>query len=317
MNQIPLAGSNLSVSELCLGTGSFGTHIREEAADRLLGAFLDAGGNFVDTAHCYAFWEPNGEGASERELGASLRRLGGTERAVIATKGGHPDAGSRYSRPDAYLSAQVLRSDIDDSLMRLAVDRIDLYYLHRDDPRMDVEEILGTLNAEIALGRLRALGASNWSVERLQAANEAAARNGWHGFVISQIAGSLADPNWTVGPDPTMRYLAAAERSWHTASQLPISAYSATANGYFAHPERRSGAYDSPANSGRRDRATQLAAELNASPTQIALAWLRAQPFPVIPLFSTSRPAHLQEAIGSTAVTLTAKQVSWLGSGAP
>src|ERR1043166_2480787 len=104
MESYRLPHTDLEVSALCLGTGSFGTSIKDGEADRLVAAFLEAGGNFFDTAHCYAFWKPNGLGASERELAACLRRLGALEGTVIATKGGHPDQGEAYPRPVDFLT---------------------------------------------------------------------------------------------------------------------------------------------------------------------------------------------------------------------
>jgi len=128
-----LPHSNVTVSRFCLGAGAFGTSITGDKADRLLAAYVEAGGTFFDTAHCYAFWVPNGLGASERDLAASLKRIGAWDAAVIGTKGGHPDCGPDYRRPADFLSESVLHSDIEDSLDRLQTSRLDLFYLHRDD----------------------------------------------------------------------------------------------------------------------------------------------------------------------------------------
>lgn len=315
MQQHRLAGMSRDVSALCFGMGGFGTTTRGDKTDLMISTYLEAEGNFFDTAHCYLFWEENGNGASERELGASLRRLGVRDQVVVATKGGHPDAGAAYRRPDAYLSEKVLTSDIDESLERLGDERIDLYYLHRDDPRIPVEEILGFLNREIERGRIGALGASNWSVQRIAEANNAAARDGLHGFVVSSVMASLADPDWKIGPEPTMRYVTSDEENWHTATQFPIVAYSATGTGYFARTPESDKPPANPANEARRARAQSLAAELGASPTQVALAWLLHQPYPILPLFGTTNPKHLAEILASTAITLTPEQVRWLRHG--
>src|SRR4051812_39547615 len=114
MQTLRLPQTDLTVSRFCLGAGAFGTSVAGDTADRLLAAFVEAGGNFFDTAHCYAFWVQNGLGASERELGASLRRIGAWNDAVIATKGGHPDGGPDYPRPSDFLSEPVIHADIDD-----------------------------------------------------------------------------------------------------------------------------------------------------------------------------------------------------------
>ena len=315
MKRRQLPGMDREVSELCFGMGGFGTTTRGEATDRLVATYLEAGGDFFDTAHCYLFWEENGEGASERELGACLRRLGVRERVVVASKGGHPDGGESYRRPNDYLSPKTLTSDIDESLERLSDTHIDLYYLHRDDPRIPVEEIIDFLNSEIARGRIGALGASNWSVQRIAAANAYAERSGLHGFVASSVMCSLADPGWKITPEPTMRYVTSEEETWHTATQLPIVAYSATGAGYFARTPDTTKPPTNPANEARRERARSLASELCCTPTQIALAWLLHQPYPILPLFCTTKPDHLAEILGATGITLKPEHVHWLRNG--
>ena len=315
MRRHRLPNTDLEVSTLCFGASSFGTGVRNAEADRLTAAFVEAGGNFFDTAHCYAFWEPNGLGASERELGASLRRLGLQDKVIVATKGGHPDWGAQYPRPADFLSEQVILSDIEESLERLGVSRIDLYYLHRDDGRTPVGEIIEMLNREVQRGRLRALGASNWSVTRLAEANAYAAQKGLQGFAASQIQGSLAEPKWQPDADPTTRYATDTEWAWHSDAGLPLVLYSATAGGYFANATGSGGLYDSPANQMRRERARELSARLGCTPTQVALAYLMAQSPPVVPLFGTTNPTHLTEILGAVSVALTPEQVRWLHEG--
>lgn len=305
--QIPQ--TSLSVSRLCLGLGDLGTRLTGPPAVHLLETFLAAGGNFVDTAHCYGFWGPGGIGASERELGRVIRELGCRDRVVIGTKGGHPAADPDYPRPDAYLSPEVLASDVGESLERLSVDAIDLYLLHRDDARVPVGEIIDALNTHVGAGQLRALGASNWSTDRMAAANAYAAAHGLQGFVVSQIQFSLATPTWPVTDDPTMRTMTAETAAWHTRNGVPVMAYSASAGGFFAG---RDGAYATPDNLARRDRARALAAELSATPAQIALAYLLNQPFPVFPIIGTLDETHLLESLGATAISLTAEQIRWL-----
>ena len=108
MTPTSIPGTDLTVHPICLGLGDFGTRVAGEAALRLFDSFVAAGGNFVDTAHCYSFWVPDGLGASERQLGECLRRLGCRGQMVIATKGGHPDGGKGYPRSDQYLAPEVV-----------------------------------------------------------------------------------------------------------------------------------------------------------------------------------------------------------------
>ncbi len=312
MRSLRLPLTHLDVSALCLGTGGFGTETCGAEADALVATFLEAGGTFFDTAHVYGGWIEGATGASERELAASLTRVGGWDRAVVATKGGHPQFGDFYLRPDAYLSPEVIAGDISASLRNLGRERIDLYFLHRDDLRMSVAEIVEMMNREVRSGRIRHFGASNWSVERIAEANAYAEACGLQGFVASEVQWSLAVPNWNVTEDPTPRYVGTAEREWHARTGMPVVAYSATACGYFAEPPRPNGQFDSDANSERRSSALAVAKELGCTPTQVALAWLLHQPFPVVPLFSTRKVGHLAEAVGSLEVRLTASHVEGL-----
>lgn len=312
MQQIALTPT-LSVSALCFGTADWGTSTPEDQAERLLTTYMEAGGNFLDTAHVYACWVPNGLGQSERTVGNLLRRLNCRKEIVVATKGGHPDFTPGYSRPADFLSHEVITSDIHESLDRLQVDTIDLYYLHRDDNKTPVGEIIDCLAEHVQAGRIRALGASNWSPVRIAEANSYAQANSKLPFVVSQIQGSLAVPIWQETDDPTVRRLNDESRAFHLQTQMPVVAYSATAGGYFAQTENKPGGnYNTPENQTRREHALSLAKTLNATPTQIALAYLRAQPFPVIPAFSTKHPEHLQEVLGSENIMPTPEQVQYL-----
>jgi len=284
------------------GAGSLGTVLTGEAATRHVAVYLEAGGNVFDTAHVYACWTPGGVGASERELGRVLKQLGVLESAFIVTKGGHPAFGTEYPRPEHFLAPEVIQQDITESIERLGVERIPLYLLHRDDGKTPVGEILEPLQDP----RLGAIGVSNWSVERITEANTVARERGWRGFATNQIQGSLATPTWATTDDPTTRALTKTELDFG----LPLMFYSATAGGYFAG--KTSKPYDTPKSAARRERAEQLAEKYGATPTQIALAWLRSLPLPTLPLFGTTHEAHLKEVLGAAALTLTPEDAEWL-----
>lgn len=317
MNRHPLPHSSLDLSDLALGNGPFESGLQHEQAERLYAMYREAGGNTFDTAHCYCFWLPNGNGASERALGGCIRKFGDRKNVFIVTKGGHPAVLPDYPRPDEYLAPETLASDIHDSLERLGFDTIDLYLLHRDDSRMSVSVIIDALNTHIAAGRLRSIGVSNWSTARIAEAKAYAQSKGLHGFVASQPEFSLARTN-TPEPktDPATRYLYDHDIAWHTESRLPILCYAPTACGYFATGGVRSkDNYENPTSRARLLRAQQLAARLHVTPNQIALAYLMAQPFRVIPILGTSDPAHLADALASADIELTQTQARWLRDG--
>lgn len=312
-----IPNTDLHVSALCYGTAAWGHEVTGRRLDRLLNAFRDAGGNFLDTAHCYACWTPQGAGVSERAIADYLRRnggnVGGPDALVVATKGGHPSYAS-YRTVDRYLAAGRVEADIDDSLARLDREVIDLYLLHRDDSRMEVGEIVEYLNAEVRRGRIRYFGASNWTTARIAEANVYAESHDLQGFVISE-------PQWSLGHrnpsgDATLHYLGTDDHAWHNRSGMPVMPYSSTAGGYFATGgHSRSAQFDNEVSRGRLARAQQLAAELGCTPGQVALAYLKHQPFPVVPILGTTKLRHLEDAIGALRVDLSAAQVAWLRDG--
>lgn len=297
-----LPNTDLDVHPICLGAAGWGTAATLEESQRLLDIYLETGGNFFDTAHCYAIWVEGGLGLSERVLGKLVTPI--RDRVVLATKGGHPDAGPSYPRPDRFLDPAVIHRDIEESLERLGTDVIDLYYLHRDDGKTPVDEIVDALNREPAI---RYFGASNWSIRRVEEANVYANANGLKGFVALQNQWSLATPIWVPTDDPTVRYVTEEDARWLAGSGIACIPYSSTANGYFA----TGGAidlYQTETNRHRLLRAQRLARELGVTASQVAVAWLMAQEFPVVPIVGSTNPDHLRDALGAIGVTLTSEQ---------
>lgn len=284
---------------IALGIDAFGSGVPDTTAFALLDAFTAGGGALVDTAHCY------GSGASERCLGRWMAARGSRSRILISSKGAHPqdDAPNR-------LGAEHIARDLNESLERLGTARIDLYWLHRDDPARDIDGILGALESHRIAGRIGAYGASNWSQERLESAAAAAHRLGIPGFCAVQQGWSLAErvtPGW-----PGCRYLGEADRAWHRRTGLPIAAFTAQARGFFAKDVAD---YDSPANRARRERVRQLAARRGASPNQVALAWLTCQDFPGIAIAGSHRLEQLADCLGAGDIELTPTEIEWLVAG--
>ena len=309
-HRICIPGTSLSVFPVCLGTPGFGTAQTGLALEALFDRFIAGGGNFFDTAHCYAVWspEPDAAGASERTLGRLVRSRGLEKAVVIETKGGHPSLPPRYTRPDRFLSPEVLASDVRESLDRLGLARLDLFLLHRDDPRVPVDEIMDALAELTAGGLIR-------HAKRIALANECARRRGHPPFVVSSPSWNLAQRNEGTMFDPTMRDLDSADEAWHCESLLPVMGYNGSAGGFFASGGKP-GSYDNPVSRARLARCEELARSLTATPGQVALAWLMAQPFPVFPIIGTGQPAHLEEALGAVKLRVTPDQARWLRYGA-
>ena len=313
-----LDGTDLTLSAICCGAGPFGSALQGKELDAHIAIYRDAGGNFFDTAHCYAFWTPNGAGCSECALGDYMRRNGRGD-LVIGTKGGHPGA-QGYRNTGQWLSPSRIESDIDDSLGRLGVESIDLFWLHRDDTRLAPGEIVETLNREMRRGRIHCAGVSNWRTDRIAAANAYAVAHGLPGFVANQPEWNLARKN-TPNPDPAtdpsqgtaMLTLEEQDVAWHRRLRFPAIPYSSTACGYFATGGANArGVFENPVTLKRLNQARALASELKATPGQIALAWLLNQDFPVFPIVGPTNPAHLREDLSAAGIRLSPDQMARL-----
>ena len=279
MNSFTLPGVPRSLSVLCLGTANYGSAYSRDQSFALLDTFAEAGGNFLDTAHVYADWLPNGRGASERTVGEWLRTRGVRDEFVVATKGGHPRL---ETMAQSRLRPEDLARDLAESLERLGTDQVDLYWLHRDDPAVPVGEILEAVDEQRAAGRIRALGASNWEPGRLRAAAEYAQGHGLTGFVASQVGWSLAVPNQTQGQWYDTRYMDADDLRYYCAAGLKVIPFASQAGGFFAHPydpnDPHYALYHSPTNAGRWERVRQIADRRGVSANAVALAYLLTHP---------------------------------------
>lgn len=214
----------VSVSSLILGTDYYGSTLTKRECFRMYDIFAENGGNHIDTAHLYV----NGE--SERILGSWLKEHG-RDKIYVATKGAHPPLNdmnkSRLTRRD-------IRSDLEESLLRLGVDYIDLYWLHRDNSAADVGEVIEILNECIKEGKIRSIGCSNWKGERISQANEYAKKHNLKGFAASQIKWSLAKTNPQYSDDPTLVEMNDTEYEFYKSSKLPIAAFASQGKGFFS-----------------------------------------------------------------------------------
>lgn len=317
-----LLGTDVEPSRICLGSAVFGSEISRDRTFALLDAYVEAGGNFVDTANIYAAWLENGVGASERTIGEWLRARGVRDSIVLATKGAHPpiDAKEKIGR----CAKDQLEQDLSESLERLGLDHVDLYWLHFDEPTRPVGEIIEGLAELLRGGRIRSYGASNWGTERIEAANTHATEHGLPPFVASEpwwslgaaAGGPQSDTPTTQDADPL--------RAWHIRTGLPMIPYSSQANGYFGAENvawakggfsgaaPRAERFDSPANRQRLRRAMELADGKGVTANQIALGYLLSQPFPVFPIIGTGDLEHVREAMGAIGVRLSEEECASL-----
>ncbi len=283
---------------------------------QLLDEVYAQGGTAFDTAHQY------GGGDAERVLGRWVRERGLQDKVVVITKGAHHNQDRKRVTPFD------ITADLHDSLARLRLEPIDLYLLHRDDPSVPVGPIIETLNEHQRAGKLRAFGASNWSVARIQAANAYAAAHGLQGFAASSPNFSLAVQIREPWPDCVSISGRQGERDrvWYTETGLPVFAWSSLAGGFFSGRFRRDNldnfetpldrlcaeTYGSEENFRRLERAARLAADKDATLAQVALAYALRQPLNLFALVGCQTGAEFAENARALDVPLSQEEITWL-----
>ena len=173
MNNILIPNTELSVSPFGLGTVDAGLLWDGADADRVFETYLELGGNLLDSAHVYSDWVPPEIARSERVIGDWLARSGKRDKIVLITKGGHPDMTGE--NPDTHMNRmhrEDMVKDLDESLKQLRTDYIDLYFYHRDDVTIPAEETIEVMQDFVKQGKIRYYGCSNWSTERMMAADK-------------------------------------------------------------------------------------------------------------------------------------------------
>ncbi len=302
MEKISFIRDELSVSPLCLGTASFGTGLSRKDAFAQLDAFASGGGNFIDTAHVYGDWGDEGPALSERIIGKWFASSGMRKQIVLSTKGAHPRM-SMMGEPR--VTPEAIEQDVAESLEALGTDYIDLYFLHRDDPAVPVEALLSCLEKLRTSGQIRRYGCSNWTLERITEAEEAAREHGYEGFLCNQAMWSLADINRAAIGDHTLVSMHRAMYRHHLTTGLSAMAYSSLASGYFMRraqrvplPEAMIGKYRNESNEALY-RLMDDANDIGFTPLDLCLRYIVQQPFPAVPIAAFGSVAHLEEAMMS------------------
>ncbi|MBP1995162.1 aldo/keto reductase [Paenibacillus eucommiae] len=316
----PVTGTDLLCSTFCLGGASLGSRLNLEESFRLMDAYAERGGNFIDTAQVYANWLPAIEASiSEKTIGLWMKARKNRNQMLVSTKGGHPLLESmQLSR----MSQKDIAQDIEGSLRHLQVDTIDLYILHRDDTNRPVQDILETLNEQVKAGRIRYFGCSNWTVERIIEAQDYAKAEGIQGFSGNQMMWSLAEADQTQFSDPTLIAMDNDMKQYHIASGVSAFPYSSQAQGLFTKwdsgeysldDKRISPMYSTAANRARFERAQELASELSLTITEIVLGYLISQPFHTFPIIGCRTHAQLEASLKAEYLKLTQDQLAFLG----
>ena len=307
----PLGRSGLQVSPLAFGGNVFGWTVDETLSFRLLDAWVDGGFNFVDTADVYSRWAPgHAGGESETIIGKWLRQSGKRNRVVLATKVGKPMGDGKVGLSPAYI-----REAVDASLRRLKTDHIDLYQSHDDDAATPLEDTLGTFAELIKAGKVRAIGASNFSAPRLVESLDVAERLGLPRYESLQPLYNLCDR--AVFEDALEPLCL--ERG------VGVINFYALAAGFLT------GKYRNEADVSKSARGTttikkylnrrglrilaaldEVATRYDATPGQVAIAWQMARPAITAPIASATSIVQLDELMAATRLQLDADAIGSL-----
>jgi aryl-alcohol dehydrogenase-like predicted oxidoreductase len=310
MKRRQLGTTDLQVSAICLGTMQFGWSADEGQSFAVMDAFAEAGGNFLDTADVYTGWVPgNAGGESEEIIGRWLRARGNRDRMVIATK----VRGRMWEGPDGEgLSRSHILRAVEDSLRRLQVETIDLYQCHHPDESTPIEETLRAFEELIASGKVRFVGASNYSAHQLAEALRAADEHDLPRFVTLQPHYNLVHRREYEGDLET---LCAGEG-------LGVVPYSPLARGFLTGKYRKGQALPKGP---RKHRAKEylnerglralaaldgVAAARETTVAAVALAWLLTRSTVTAPIIGVNTPEQLADLLPATELQLTADELA-------
>ncbi|MFN3523088.1 MAG: aldo/keto reductase [Phenylobacterium sp.] len=304
-----LGRSDLRIAPLVLGGNVFGWTADEATSFAILDAFVDAGFNCVDTADVYSRWAPAGGGASETVIGKWLKASGKRDKVVLATK-----FGMEMGEGMKGLSARYMTEAVEASLKRLQTDYIDLYQAHRDDPDTPQEETAEAFDRLVKAGKVRVIGASNFEPARLKSALEISGANGWPRYESLQPLYNLYD---RAGFESGLQALCVEQ-------EVGVIPFYGLASGFLTGKYRSEADFGKSPRGGRmsnylNDRGRRILGALDevsgrrgASPAQVALAWVMAQPGLTGPIASATTVAQLQELTGAAELKLSGEDLAAL-----
>lgn len=310
MDKRRLGRSDLMVPPLCLGTNVFGWTADEGMSFRLLDALVEAGLNFIDTADIYSTWVPGHTGGeSETIIGKWVKARGNRDKVIIATK-----VGMEMGPDKKGLSRAYIRSAVEASLQRLQTDYIDLYQSHEDDPNTPQQETLGLYEELIRDGKVRVIGASNFTASRFREALEISAEFGLPRYESLQPKYNLYDRGeYESELEPLCRE-----------GGIGVIPYFGLASGFLT------GKYRSEADFGKSVRGGRMAGYLDgrgkgilaalddvalrkdANPAQVSLAWLMARPSITAPIASATNLEQMKDLVAATRLILDTSDVEQL-----
>lgn len=280
-------------SVIALGSSEFGGTCPQEKAFDLMDAYAAIGGNFIDTARVYGDFATPKNGESEKVIGRWMALRHNRAHIFLSTKGAHPPLSDMSC---GRLGREDIRGDLAASLDALGTDCVDVYWLHRDDERRDVGDIMETMQSLIDDGWTRRIGTSNWRPARIREANAYAAAHDLTPFCANQPQFSLA--RQMIVEDPTLVAMGAETYRLHRETGMICVPFSSQAKGFFSKyaelgeaglPDKAKRRFLSPENMQVYARILEVRAQTGLSVGAIALAYLTCQPFPTFPIAGASR----------------------------
>ncbi|WP_405665321.1 aldo/keto reductase [Streptomyces sp. NBC_01166] len=310
------------IKNLILGAMLFGTAQDERRSFELLDHFVDAGGVWIDTADCYAFWaDPAGFGGhSETLLGRWMaRRPGVRDRVRISTKVGcEPTVAGRFPETAEGLSAKAVKSAFEAGLRRLGTDHVDLYWAHMPDPSTPLEETVAAFDELVSAGSVDRLGCSNYPVWQVARARQIARDQGRAGFTAVQQQYSYLQPRPGTRPTVSHRFGMVTDEVLHYVEHQPdleLWAYTPLLSGGYTREDKPLPAeYDHPGTVRRLAALDETAAETGTNRNRVVLAWLTGGSPAAMPIVGVSTVEQLDEALAGVSLELTAEQRERLDS---
>jgi 1-deoxyxylulose-5-phosphate synthase len=309
---IKLGGTGLDVSPVCLGCMTYGEPDRghpvwslpEEESRPLIQAAVEAGINFFDTANMYS------QGSSEEIVGRALKDFADRDDIVVATKVRHP---MRPGPNGSGLSRKAIMTEIDHSLHRLGMDYVDLYQIHRMDPRTPVEETLEALHDVVKAGKARYIGASSMRAYEFATVLQIQKQHGWSRFVSMQDHYNLLAREEEREMLPLCAAQGIATIPWSPLARGRLARPWNEATGRSERDPFADMLYTEQASDKNIVEAvTAVARERGVSQAQVALAWLRHNPVVAAPIVGVSKPSHLDDAVASLELELTDEEIAAL-----
>jgi aryl-alcohol dehydrogenase-like predicted oxidoreductase len=309
-----LGQSSLQVPPITFGCNVFGWTADEAMSFKLLDAWLDAGFNFLDTADVYSRWHPgNGGGESETIIGKWMKSRGNRNKIVLATKLGIEMAPGKKG-----LSAAYMKTAVEDSLRRLQTDYIDLYQSHRDDPDTAIEETLSSYAGLVKEGKIREIGASNFSADRLAESLKISSEKGLPRYQSIQPQYSLVERTEFEGPleDLCLKEKVGVIGYYSLASGFLTGKYRSKADMEGRIRGARVEKYINDHGFGVIKALDEVAQAVNAKIGQVAVAWLIARPSVTAPIVSATNLEQLAELAGAAEVKLDAASIAKIDAAA-